>query len=400
MRAIPPRPRRRRYLWLLLPLVLMVLPFALYGWAEGAIWPDADASKLSDAERAALAVPGNAVSFSPSLETIVDADSAKTLDDRPPPPSRLDAQLKALGAGFDGDVGISVQSVEKGWVASHDALRPYPQQSVSKLWVAMALLDKVDSGEVLLTDPITLTQADLTIFHQPIRKRIGNGSYDTSLSELLILAMTRSDNTANHALFLKAGGQAGVQDFLAGKGLDGIRVSPGEKTLQMQIAGMQWDDRYATGRSFWVARDKIPMRARAASLGAYLADPLDGARPAAISDALVRLQRGELLSAQSTALLIELMTQSKTGPKRLRGGLDGGAAQGWILPHKTGTGQDLEKLSTAYNDVGLLVSPKGNHYAVAVMIGATNRPVPERQALMQSVTRAVIQCESQGWAGC
>ncbi|WOE75107.1 serine hydrolase [Alterisphingorhabdus coralli] len=120
----------------------------------------------------------------------------------------------------------------------------------------------------------------------------------------------------------------------------------------------------------------------------------------AITDALARLQRGELLSEPSSAYLIDLMTQSKTGPKRLRGGLAGEEAIGWILPHKTGTGQDFEKLSTGYNDVGLLISPKGQHYALAVMIGATNRPVAERQELMQAVTRAVVQCEAEGWPGC
>jgi beta-lactamase class A len=60
------------------------------------------------------------------------------------------------------------------------------------------------------------------------------------------------------------------------------------------------------------------------------------------------------------------------------------------LAHKTGTGQVMGYYATAYNDVGILTSPRGQHYAVVVMIASTQRPVPERQALMAAVTRAVI----------
>ena len=80
------------------------------------------------------------------------------------------------------------------------------------------------------------------------------------------------------------------------------------------------------------------------------------------------------------------MAQSRTGPERLAGGL----VEGWRLAHKTGTGQVLGPRATGYNDVGLLTAPDGRTYAVAVFIADTTRPVPERQALMQAVTRAVI----------
>ncbi|MEO1046188.1 MAG: serine hydrolase [Pseudomonadota bacterium] len=362
----------------------MAMPFAVYGWWHGGYGETAARTANM------LAVADGAANRS-VMEAPIDA-----ADTGPPAPRRLADEIAMLGAAFDGDVGIAIRAVEKGWVVGHDAGRRYPQQSVSKLWVALTTLDQVDSSDIALDEPMTLTRADLTIFHQPIRSRIGNGSYTTDIAELLTLAMTRSDNTANDALFRRAGGQPAVQRFLADNKLDGIAVSPGEKTLQMRIAGMQWDDSFSTGRTFWRTREQIPMRLRARSLGAYLADPLDGATPLAITEALARLQRGELLSPEMTAYLIGLMTQSKTGPKRLRGGLEAG----WTLPHKTGTGQDLAKLSTAYNDVGLLVSSSGNHYALAVMIGATNRPIPERQVLMQAVTRAVIRCEEEGWPGC
>jgi beta-lactamase class A len=331
----------------------------------------------------------------PQIEAISPSASSAKSDAEitpsgPPAPAALAAQIKSLGSNFDGDVGISVRSIENGWAANFNAERPFPQQSVSKLWVAATVMDKVDTGALRLSDTITLTPADLTIFHQPIRQRMGNGAYTADLSELLTFAMTQSDNTANDALFRKVGGKAGVEAFLVRKRLSGISMSKGEKALQMSIAGMEWDDRFSYGQIFWQMREAVPFATRARAITAYAENPADGAAPVSITAGLARLQKGELLSRASTAYLLDLMNQSKTGPKRLRGGLSGG----WQMAHKTGTGQVLKLLATAYNDVGILTSPSGQHYAVAVMIGSTNRPVTERMDLMQAVTRAVIACEA------
>ncbi len=310
--------------------------------------------------------------------------------------SPLSRQIEALGRGFDGDVGFAIRAIDAGWTVNFNGNRPFPQQSVSKTWVTAATLDQIDQGKFSLSDRITLTPADLTIFHQPIRKRIGNGAYAATISELITLAMTQSDNTANDVLFRKVGGKAGIEDFLVRKGLSGIRMSAGEKELQMQISGMRWDDRFSVGRTFWQVRETVPFEVRSRAITAYVENPADGATPVGIVDALAMLKTGKLLSPTSTAYMLDLMAQSKTGPDRLRGNLP----EGWQLAHKTGTGQVLKLLATAYNDVGILTAPTGRQYAIAVMIAATNRPVPERQALMHAVTQALIVCDAGGGGQC
>ncbi len=317
--------------------------------------------------------------------------AAANRPDQPPAPAALQTTVTALGRTFDGDVGIVVRSIDDGWTAAHNGDLLLPQQSLSKLWVAAALLDRVDAGEISLNSQVTLTAADLSIFHQPIRKQIlARGAYTTTIADLLRRAMTQSDNTANAALFDAVGGQAGIQRFLASRGLSDIAMASGEKDLQMSITGMQWRDSYSYGRNFWQARKRVPFAQRMQTMGVYLANPPDGATPLGIADGLKKLSEGRLLSPASSRYLIDLMAASKTGPKRLRGGL----SQGWSLPHKTGTGQVLKLLATAYNDVGILISPSGRRYALVVMIGATNRPVKERQELMQAVTRSVIDWET------
>jgi beta-lactamase class A len=318
-------------------------------------------------------------------------------------PQRLTQRIERLGRNFDGEVGIAIRSIENNWSISFNGDRPFPQQSVSKLWVAAAIMDGVDRGAFSLGDRIALTLSDLSIFNQPIRKKILAGGYNPALSELLNFAMTQSDNAANEALFRRVGGKVGVETFLKQKGISGIAMSQGEKELQMGIAGLSWDPRFSYDRYFWDARNALPWPIRKRAIEAYVANPTDGATPLAVADGLAKLQSRQLISASSTAYLLDLMMQSKTGPDRLKSGL----SPGWTMAHKTGTGQVLQMqdnehagIFTAYNDVGILSSPQGQHYALVVMIGRTMRAVPERQALMRAVTQSVIACDVAGWASC
>src|SRR5918996_1481095 len=115
---------------------------------------------------------------------------------RPPQaPTYLARRVDELGSGFNGRVGIAVQSVDEGWVTSWNGNELTPQQSVSKLWVAITALDAVDKGRVRLDDTVTLTRSDLTLFHQPIAQKILGGGTMVSLGELMYQALTKSDNT-------------------------------------------------------------------------------------------------------------------------------------------------------------------------------------------------------------
>jgi len=156
--------------------------------------------------------------------------------------------------------------------------------------------------------------------------------------------------------------------------------------LQSKIAGLKWDPSYSIGHAFFDARDALPAETRKTAFDRYVADPYDGASPNAIVNALARLKRGELLSPASTQHLLDIMSHTVTGANRLKGGL----SPGWVLNHKTGTGQVLGDAQAGYNDIGILTAPDGKSYAVAVMIKLTSVPLPVRMELMNNVVRAVI----------
>lgn len=308
-------------------------------------------------------------------------------------PAGLENLLEDQWRLFPGRTGVAIMRIDGGeWLTGKRQAELFPQQSVSKTWVALTILDLVDQGKVRLDQKVRITRDDLAVFHQPIRDRvISNGGIEMSVLALLEQSIMSSDNTANDLLLRTAGGPQAIKEFLTRKKLGAIRFGPGERLLQSGIAGMDWRQEYSLGRNFYTARNAVPLAQRKAALDRYLADPVDGASPEAIVRALARLAKGELLSPASTRLILGIMSRTSSGPNRLKAGVP----PTWRFLHKTGTGQILSPVSTGYNDIGIMTAPDGTRYAVAVMMASTTSSIPERMAFMQFVSRTVATYHDQ-----
>jgi beta-lactamase class A len=308
------------------------------------------------------------------------------------PAPELVAEIKALWKAFPGKTGIAVRRIDGNWAFAERGDEYFPQQSVSKMWVAMALLDQIDRGIITPDTVVRIGQDDLTLFHQPIAARVNQAGFvEEPIGSLVETAVVTSDNTANDSVLRSIGGPNAVKSFLTSKNISDVRFGPGERLLQSQIAGISWTQAMSTGRGFEVERAKLPDWIRRKALESYVANPVDGATPLAMVNTLGRLARGELLSERSTRQMVSLLERVQSGPQRLKAG----APSGWRVAHKTGTGQVLEAMATGYNDVGIITAPDGTRYAVAVMLGSTTASVPERMALMQAVTRAIASWHNQ-----
>ena len=303
-------------------------------------------------------------------------------------PAGLQDRIFELWRAFPGKTGIAVQRIDGEWALAQRGPDLFPQQSVSKLWVTLTVLDAVDQGRMKMDQRVRIGPEDLVVFHQPLAARVrAEGSVTMSVRDLIETAITHSDNLANDSLLRTVGGPAAVRAFVAKKDLGSIRFGPGERLLQAGTAGLTWQQSYSIGRNFEAARAALPAATRQAAMNNYLANPVDGASPAAIASALTRLARGTLLSPESTDYLQGVLSRTKSGPKRLKAGLP----PGWQFMHKTGTGQNLGGMTAGYNDIGIATAPDGTRYAIVVMMGSTTAGIPARMALMQSVSSAVAE---------
>lgn len=299
---------------------------------------------------------------------------------------KLTSDIDGYWKKFPGRVGIAVYTPFSEEVIGKRHTERFPQQSVSKMWVALTILEQEAAGKLSLDKRVRISRDDVVVFSQPLKRYFGEkGEFEMPVRELLAHAINASDNLANNVLLKVAGGPSAINQMLDRRKIQSIRFGPGEVLLQSAIAGLDWQPEYRNGNAFQNQRSRIPMEQRRAALDKYLASPLDGAAPGTIALALRRFsERGP---SDPGAKLLKLMANTYTGRSRLRSGL----APRWSLAHKTGTGQVLGSVSTAINDVGVMTAPDGCRYQVAVMIAETRAGKETTNALMQNVARAIVR---------
>ena len=99
------------------------------------------------------------------------------------------------------------------------------------------------------------------------------------------------------------------------------------------------------GSGFYAARSSLPMTVRRSARSRnYLDDPVDGATPIGVVDALTRLQQGQLLSPELTRRILSIMSNTKTGRQRLKGGLASRLEAGPQDRHRPGAGSTSTRL--------------------------------------------------------
>ncbi|MCF8471970.1 MAG: serine hydrolase [Sphingomonadaceae bacterium] len=299
---------------------------------------------------------------------------------------KLKTEIDSYWKKFSGRADIAIYTPFSDEIIGKRQTERFPQQSVSKMWVALTILEQEAAGKLSLDKRIRVSRDDVVVFSQPLKNYLdGRDSFDMSLRELLAHSVNASDNLANNVLLRVAGGPQAINQMLERRKIQSIRFGPGEVLLQSAIAGLEWQPEYRKGNAFKAKRSGIPMEKRKAALDAYVETPLDGAAPGTI--ALVLKRFSERDANDPGAKLLKLMAGTYTGRSRLRSGL----APGWRLAHKTGTGQVLGQIATAVNDVGVMTAPDGCVYPVAVMVAETRAGTQATNALMQNVARAVTR---------
>ena len=130
----------------------------------------------------------------------------------PAPPAELQADLQDLIDRYREPVGVAITDVPTGWTAQIAGDEVYPQQSVSKLWVALAVLQAVDDGKMRLDQWAVMRPDDRSVFYQPLASRIRDpDGLAITLADLLRHALIESDNSANDKLIREMSGQLAVR---------------------------------------------------------------------------------------------------------------------------------------------------------------------------------------------
>ncbi|MGQ0543098.1 MAG: class A beta-lactamase, subclass A2 [Blastocatellia bacterium] len=273
-----------------------------------------------------------------------------------PPPSAIDADLQRQVADIaveaKGKVGVSAIVLETGENFGLNQNERFAMQSVYKLPIAMAVLQQVEQGKLTLDQKIKVEKSDMVSPGQrsPIRDKNPNGA-EVSVRDLIGLAVSESDGTASDVLMRIAGGATAIQTYIDKLGIIEMVVKNTEKEF-----AKDWQVQYDNWSS-----------------------------PEGAVALLAALDAADGISVTHRDLLLKFMTDSPTGPKRLKGLLPFGT----VVAHKTGTSGTRGRITAATNDIGIITMPNGNHIAIAVFVADSPADEKTREAVIAKIAKAV-----------
>lgn len=298
-----------------------------------------------------------------------------------------EAMAEIAARARPGALGVGLTNLESGEVFTFAGERRFPMQSVFKMLLGAAVLAEVDARRLTLDEEFVLTEEMLSPPFSPI-SAAWPGRRDYTTRDFLAAAVSMSDNTAADVLMKRIGGPGAVTAWLDARRILEVRVDRYERELQTEAHGLpSFRPEWRTEGVFAAALERQPQTARMQAMRAYLADPRDTASPRGILQFLHLLNSGQLLSPASTRLLLQLMTDTPTGARRLKAGLPKGA----VLAHKTGTSRTDLGLSPAVNDVGIFTLADKRSYALAVFLAGSTLDEAGRDAVFADVARAAVK---------
>ncbi len=298
---------------------------------------------------------------------------------------QLEKELTEITRHFHGRVGACVRSGET--VACTKGDERFSMQSVMKLLVGVAVLDRVDHAGWNLSDSVMIHKKDLSLYVQPLAKLVNDSAgFRTTIGDLVRRAVIESDSAATDILIARLGGPAAIQSFLQQKGVSGIRLDRDERHLQTEIVGLSWKPEFVDPAVLDRAIASVPQNIREQAYRQYQKDARDTATPLGMVNFLSRLQKGELLSGTSTRFVLQAMEECVTFPNRLKAG----APAGWKVSHKTGTSGSWKGVTAATNDVGLLTAPSGEVLSISVFVADSSASSSDRSAMIARISELAI----------
>jgi beta-lactamase class A len=278
--------------------------------------------------------------------------------------SLLEDRIDRIISRSPGTIGVSLIHVESGATLSVRGDERFPMASVYKLPIAIELLAQVSAGTLALDRPIVLAPSDIRACCT-LSRRHPRGGVTVTAGELLELMIVESDNTASDAVLKLVGGPPVVERRMRTLGFDTVNVNRYEGDINLEMTGVAHpppEAEWTLDLQYRLISEVRPEALREARARYTTSDPRDTSTPDDMSRLLGRLQLGNLMPPQPTALLLDLMARSKTGPRRLKALLPPDT----IVAHKTGT------THVVINDVGIITLPAdsaiGGHLALAVFV--------------------------------
>ena len=287
-------------------------------------------------------------------------------------------KIEKLTEGLVGRIGVAAQEIGSGVSVTVNGDETFVMASTYKVAIAVTLLDRVDKGEVKLTDLIDLPQDEMVVGTNAIAESYVHPGVQFSVANLIEVMITESDNTATDFCLELAGGPEAVTKKLRSLGITEQRVDRATSEILRDFYGLP-DKAFFPVVTKAIADDPTLLLKMTQPNMEFEKDPRDHSTPKAMLQLLLAIDSGKGLSAKSRDFLLATMSRTRTGAGRLKGLLP----KGTPVAHKTGT------IGGVANDVGFITLPDGRRFALAVYTKSSTTSVADQDRAIAEVSRTL-----------
>ncbi len=290
---------------------------------------------------------------------------------------QLEKQFRDIEQQVDGSLGVYVKDLSTGHTFSYQAHRDWYLSSTVKVPLAIALLQKVEQGEISLNDTLILQASDYVdgagdlIHHKP--------GTPFTVGALIGKMLRNSDSSATDMLMRLIGVDAfneQIRQHMVPEGFfpfttllqvryeaykevhENVRSLNNMDFIHLRKIYSRQARILRLAQKMGIKEDEMKAKTIEEAFDRYYAGKLNSGTLEAMGLLLERLYHRELLSEEHTVFILEAMENITTGDDRIKAGLP----RGTRFAQKTGT-----QIDRACN-VGIIFSPRGQPLIVAACV--------------------------------
>jgi beta-lactamase class A len=287
-------------------------------------------------------------------------------------------KIEKLAEGLVGRIGVAAQEIGSGVNITIKGDESFVMASTYKVAIAVTLLDRVDKGQIKLSELIDLPQDEMVVGTNAIAESYVHPGVQFSVANLIEVMITESDNTATDFCLKLAGGPEAVNKKLRSLGITDLRVDRATSEILRDFYGLS-DKAFFPVVTKAVADDPTILLKMTQPNMEFEKDPRDHTTPKAMLDLLLAIDAGTAMSAESSKFLLGVMSRTRTGAGRLKGLLP----KGTPVAHKTGT------IGGVANDVGFITLPDGRRFAIVVYTNSSTTSAADQDRAIAEVSRTL-----------
>lgn len=265
----------------------------------------------------------------------------------------LKQQIDQILLNKKADVGVSIIGSGKIDNIQINGNKMYPMLSAVKFPIALAVLDKVQKGELAMNQHLFIKKEELLDNPEnwsPFKEKFPEGNVTITLEEALSWMVSYSDNN--------------LTDIL-------LRLIGGPETVQ----------RYINSKYFSIKNDEEDMHKD------WESQFINRITPNEAVALLKKLDDGKLLNKTYTTWLYTAMLNNQSGAKRLKAQLPKGVK----IAHRTGTSfTNAEGMTGAINDYGIIELPNNQKIYIAVFVHNTYESFPDSEKIIADISKAAF----------